>query len=344
MSKPPRFRFGILGTGNIARQFAQGVAESRRSAVCAVASRSEAPARRFAEERGVEASRAYGSYEALLSDGGLDAVYVALPNTMHAYWTARSLSAGLHVLCEKPLAATRAEAAEMFAAARRADRLLVEAFMYKCHPQTSAVVEAVRGGAIGRVKQIRTSFCYRTRNVAENIRFDAALGGGAMMDIGCYCVSFARMIAGGEPVEVLARSVRHASGVDERTTGLLRFADGIDATFSCAMTMQADNTAWVLGEEGYVEVPVPWKPAQRGAVWRRRGMTPPRQDAGRSGGGPFVEEHETEAASPLFGLEADAFADAARGEAEPVVSEADSLGNAAVLEAVASTSTSTSTA
>lgn len=336
------FRFGILGTGNIARQFAEGVAGSRHCAIHAVASRSVASAHRFAETHGIERAHAYGSYAELLDDPDLDGVYVALPNTMHHEWTIRACEAGLHVLCEKPLAVSREQAVEMFDAARSANRLLMEAFMYRCHPQTRAVVHAMRSGAIGTVKQVRTSFCYRTKNLDDNIRFDAGLAGGAMMDIGCYCVDFARLIAGEEPDEIVARSVRHASGVDERTTGMLRFPGGVDATFACAMTMQADNTAWILGDEGYLEVPVPWKPAERGAVWRWRSMTPPRQDAGKGGGkgegkgggGPFVEEHTEDADAPLFGLEADAFATAARGEAEPMVSEADSLGNAAVLDAV----------
>ena len=327
------FRLGILGTGNIARQFAEGVAGSRRCRVVAVASRGAASARRFAETHGIERGRAYGSYAELLDDRELDGLYIALPNTMHREWTLRALEAGLHVLCEKPLAVSRAEAKEMFDAAGSANRLLMEAFMYRCHPQTRAVVDAVRNGAIGTVQQVRTSFCYHTKRRAGNIRFDAELAGGAMMDIGCYCVSFARLIAAEEPNEIIARCVRHPSGVDERTTGLLRFPSGIDAMFSCAMTMQADNTAWVMGDEGYVEVPVPWKPPERGAVWRRRSMTPPRQDAGK-GGGPAVEEHTADADGPLFGLEADAFADAARGDAEPMVTPADSLGNAAVLDAV----------
>ena len=337
------FRYGILGTGNIAAQFAEGVAGSKRSTITAVASRRPDAAAAFADRFGLDPAHAHGGYDALLADDTVDAVYVSLPNHLHATWSIRALEAGKHVLCEKPLAVSRDEAESMFAAADRCGRLLMEAFMYRCHPLTHAVVDAVRGGLIGRVQQVRASFCCRTTRTDGNIRFAPEFAGGAMMDIGCYCVSFARLIAGEEPAAILAHRVMHPSGVDERATGVLRFPGGVDAVFACAMTMQADNTAWVLGEEGFIEVPIPWKPPQRGAVWRHRGMTPPRMD-GNAKAGPFVEEHTVDAEAPLFGLEADAFAAAACGEIAVPVTRDDTLGNAAVLDQVRQSATAASLA
>src|SRR4051794_5096233 len=184
-------RWAILGTGNIAKQFAAGVRQSARSRTVAVASRAIETARDFA--RDYEITSAYGSYDAMLADRSVDAVYLSLPNSMHREWTIRSIRAGKHVLCEKPFAMNAGESAEMIDVAQREGRVLIEAFMYRAHPQTGAIVDAVRGGKIGRLQLVRTSFCYRTTRIAGNVRFDRELGGGALMDVGCYCLSFARL-------------------------------------------------------------------------------------------------------------------------------------------------------
>jgi len=326
-------RYGVLGTGNIARQFAEGVAGSRRSVVSAVASRSIENADAFGDAHGV--ANRHPTYDALLDDDTVDAVYISLPNTLHHDWAVRCLGAGRHVLCEKPIASTAAEAEAMFDAAERAGRVLMEAFMYRMHPLTKTVVDRVRGGAIGRVKLIRTSFCYRTHKTdpADNIRFDPKLAGGALMDIGCYCISFARLIAAAEPTSIRVAGHVHDTGVDDYAAGTLGFADGTVATFACGMTLQADNAALICGEDGWVEVPVPWKPPVDGAVAYVKGQTPPRQDHADAPP-PGPEELRVDAPAPLYGMEADAFAAVVLEGAELPVTRADTVGNMRVLDEV----------
>jgi predicted dehydrogenase len=326
-----KLRFGIISTGNIARQFALGVVGgAERCELAAVASRSADHAKQFADAHGV--AKHYAGYDALLADPDVDAVYNALPNSLHAQWTLKALDAGKHVLCEKPLAMDAQQAGEMFDRAKRASRLLAEAFMYRCHPQTHAVVEAVRNGAIGEVKLVRTSFCYRTKKIDGNVRFDKQLGGGAIMDIGCYCVDFTRLITGEDPNAIQAVGRLHPSGVDVAASGVLSYPNGVTATFSCGMDTQASNLAQICGTEGYIEVPVPWKPTTGNARWRLRKMTPPKQDGDKLPADPMDETIESETDTPLYALEADAFARAARGEVECFVTPADSLSNAAVLD------------
>lgn len=323
-------RWGILGTGNIAGQFAQGVAGASRSVVGAVASRRPDTAAAFAAAHGVPV--AHNSYQALLDDPAVQAVYISLPNTMHHEWTLRALAAGKHVLCEKPLAVTVHQAREMFDAADRAGRVLVEAFMYRCHPQTPAVLDLIRSGAIGAVRLIRTSFCYHTRKIEGNIRFDPALAGGCLMDVGCYCLDFARLVAGAEPLAMHASAHLHPRGIDALTVGSLAFPNGVLATFACGMIAQADNTATICGEEGYIEVPVPWKPPVHAATFTLAQGTPPRMDGGKPAGPPPRRVIEVSAGSPLYALEADAFAAAVLDGRPPAVTREQSLGNMRALE------------
>lgn len=326
-------RLGILGTGNIASQFARDLDGSERCEAVAVGSRSQASADAFADR--FEIPHRHGSYDALLADDSVQAVYVSLPNSMHHDWTLRALAAGKHVLCEKPLAVTAEQAGEMFDAADRAGRLLVEAFMYRSHPQTAKALELVRSGAIGRLKLIRTSFCYRTQKTAaaENVRFDAALAGGAMRDIGCYCVDLARLLTQADPQAVACDAVMHAAGVDEYAAGSLRFEGGVLASFACGMTLQADNAACLCGEEGYIRIPVPWKPPVSQALIEVHTMTPPRQD-GKAGGGPQETAIRLDAPASLYALEADAFAAAVLDGAAPAVSREDSMSNARTMDAL----------
>src|SRR4051794_13833402 len=210
-----RLRWGILGTGNIARQFAAGLTGSDRGSLTAVGSRSAGSAQTFIQSIAPNSQITAGSYDNVLSSRDVDAVYVSLPNSLHHEWTIRALRAGKHALCEKPFAASAAQAREMFDVAKSVGRVAVEAFMYRSHPQTHTAVRAVREGAIGAVKLIRTSFAFRTFKVAGNIRFDPQLAGGSVMDVGCYCVSFARLIAGAEPSTVHAAGHLHETGVDD---------------------------------------------------------------------------------------------------------------------------------
>lgn len=323
-----KLRWGILGTGNIANQFAADVMHARRGTLAAVGSRSADSAAAFAQRYNIPT--AHGSYDALLADPDIDAIYLTLPNSMHHAWTLRALEAGKHVLCEKPIAANAVQAAEMFDASRRHGRVLMEAFMYKSHPLIHKVIETLP--SIGRVKLVRTSFCFCVSNVHANTRFSTELAGGALMDIGCYCTSFSRMIAGGEPIDVHCRGHLHESGVDDYAAGVLAFANGVLATFTCALTVQADNTVSICGEEGYIEIPVPWKPPAARSVFTVGYSQRPKMDGAGKGDRPEPRTFEVSCDRPLYALEADDFAAAVLDGAPLPVTEADTMGNMRVLD------------
>jgi len=321
---PDPIRWGILGTGNIARQFAAGVATSQSGVLRVVASRDAAKAAAFASVNGIPESE--GEYVALLRRMDVDAVYVSLPNALHHEWTIAALNAGKHVLCEKPFALTPAQAQDMFSAADRAGRVVMEAFMYRCHPQTHAVQHAVAGGAIGRVTQIRASFCYRTSKIAGNVRFDPALAGGALMDVGCYCLSLARLF-GGSILDGSVTGTVHEAGVDDLCTGWLKHADGAVASFTCGTGTQANNTAYICGTEGYIEIPVPWKPPASGGEYTIAHATPPRQDfAGNAAPAPPPRQTFNVACDgDLYGIEADDFAEGILSGRPPRVTREETL-------------------
>jgi predicted dehydrogenase len=326
-------RWGIMGTGNIARQFVQGLAESTRTVATAVGSRTDESATAFAAANGINS--AVGSYQALVDRSDVDAIYISLPNSLHHEWTIKSLRAGKHVLCEKPIAMNVTQAREMFRVAAETGKTLVEAFMYQSHPLTLAVLKAVSEGAIGKANLIRTSFCYRTTRPTGNIRFDPALGGGALMDVGCYCIGFIRLLAGEEPLAMHAMGQKQAGGVDDRVAGMIQFPGGILGTFSCAMDTQADNTAIIAGSEGWIEVPVPWKPPVEKAVFTIARGTPPRMDTGGKVAAPWPRETiEINAGKALYALEADDFAATVLDAKPAAVSAEHSLGNMQVIDAM----------
>ena len=330
-----KLRFGIISTGNIARQFIEGInGGATRSTVAAVASRSIDNAKAFADQYNI--ATAHGSYDALLADPNVDAVYNALPNLYHKEWTLKALAAGKHVLCEKPMGMDASETEEMFAAAKKADRILIEAFMYRTHPQTKAVLAKIREGAIGEVKLIRTTFCYRTEKIDGNTRFDQSLGGGAIMDIGCYCIDLARQITGEDPATIHAVGQLHDStdggAIDVSASGVLAYPSGIVSTFTCAMDTQASNLAQICGTTGYIEIPVPWKPGVAEPTWMLRTMNKPRQDGVPDEVGEQLQTFTTNAGQPLYAMEADAFAAAVLDGAEPFMSPEESIGNAKVLD------------
>ncbi|MEO0965507.1 MAG: Gfo/Idh/MocA family oxidoreductase [Planctomycetota bacterium] len=332
--------WGILSTGNIARQFCEGVAGVPQNRVVAVASRREESARDFAERHAIE--RPHGSYEALLQDPAVDAVYVALPNAMHAEWTIKALDAGKHVLCEKPMAVSAAEAQRMFAAADRAGRVLIEAFMYRCHPQFARTCELLTSGAIGELRAIDASFCYRMRDPTGNIRFDASLAGGAMMDIGCYCLDVIRVLLAHHTTEGLeprpfhlsAVARMHPSGVDENAAFVMQFTSGVLATARVGMSVQMNNTLRIGGTEGHVAVDVPWKPPMTGAVIRVNGQTPPKMEGG--GSAPTERVLTVDAEHPLFGLEAEAFAATVLDGKEPFITPEETLANHRLMDRIQS--------
>ena len=243
-------RFGVLGTANIARSFIKGVQPSSRVAVVGVASRDGAKAERFASEVGVP--RSYNSYEALLADPEIDAVYNPLPNSLHAEWSIRAMEAGKHVLCEKPLAATSAEARDMFEAAKRNRVHLVEGYPYRAQPQTLKSRELLDAGAIGAVKLIQASFGF-TLSDRANIRFNPALGGGALLDVGSYTVSLACMVAKARPSRVSAFAQWTDSGVDLTLAATLEFSSGLLAQVSCSFATAVHKQALIVGTEGVLQ-------------------------------------------------------------------------------------------
>jgi D-xylose 1-dehydrogenase (NADP+, D-xylono-1,5-lactone-forming) len=313
MSVSARLAWGILGTGNIAEQFAEGLTGSERGRLVAVGSRRMDSAEAFVKQH--RGGKAYGNYDGVLGDPAVEAVYNSLPNSMHHEWTIKALRAGKHVLCEKPMGVNLREVEEMFGEARRAKRVLAEAFMYRSHPLTLAVERAVREGVIGKVRIIRTSFVYASTKIAGNIRFDAALAGGSIMDIGCYCLSYSRLFAGAEPTSMKVYGHVHESGIDDFAAGAMAFPGDIVANFSCGMTVHADNTAEILGTEGYIEVPVPWKPPVHDAAYSV-------VDAGGR-----RQTHLVSAGKHLYALEADDFAATVQDGMPQRVSVEDSLAN-----------------
>jgi predicted dehydrogenase len=326
-----RLRWGILGTGNIARQFCAGVLSAQRSVLAAVGSRTQASADSFAASYHI--GSAYDCYEKLLADPEIDAVYNSLPNSLHHQWTLSALRAGKHVLCEKPFAVNQVQAMEMFQAAGESKRLAVEAFMYRCHPLIHAVKAAVDSGAIGELKMIRSSFCYRTTKIAGNVRFEPELAGGCLMDVGCYCINFSRYFAGAEPSRVTAAAQYHPSGVDDRVVATMQFPNGILASFAAGMSAQADNTATLNGTEGYIEIPIPWKPPAGEAVFIVARGNPPKMDGPvKSAAGPGRETVRVPVQGELYGIEADAFADCVLDGKSPWITPQDTLGNMRVLD------------
>ncbi len=215
--------------------------------------------------------------------------------------------------------------------------------MYRCHPLMDAVRDAVTSNAIGELRMIRASFCYRTSHIAGNVRFDPAIGGGALMDIGSYCLSFARFIAGREPVAAHVVGHQHATGVDDYATAILKFAPddtqpaplrgAIAAALTFGMTVQLDNTAHLGGTDGHLQIPIPWKPPATGATYILAGQTPPRQDLAKGKSGPPQPKVVTvDSPAPLYGQQADAFADAVRNNTPMPVNPADTLGNMRLID------------
>jgi D-xylose 1-dehydrogenase (NADP+, D-xylono-1,5-lactone-forming) len=249
-------RWGILGPGRIARSFLTGLARSATERAVAVGSRDLDRARAVADD--FDVPRAYGSYPELLDDEAVEAVYVALPNSMHAPWSEAAARAGKHVLCEKPLGRSAAEAEAMFEVARECGVWLMEAFMYRFHPRTLALAALVARGDIGEPRLVRASFGFTVTDTA-NVRLSADLAGGALMDVGCYPVNAARMLAG-PVVGVTATARWAATGVDETLAGTLDHAGGALSVVSCSLASSHHNVVQLVGSEGVVAVPVAFTP------------------------------------------------------------------------------------
>jgi D-xylose 1-dehydrogenase (NADP+, D-xylono-1,5-lactone-forming) len=243
--------WGIIGAGRIARKFAAGLRESQAGQLVAVASRDTLRAQTIAQELG--APIGHGSYEALLADPRVHAVYIALPNSMHAEWAIKAAQAGKHILCEKPLAPTRAEAEAMFEAAREHQVWLMEAFMYRFHPRTRALQELISAGAIGQIRLIRAGFSFSLDRPGD-IRWDAALAGGALYDIGCYPLNLARALIGSAPNRAWASAQWAESGIDHTLAATLEYPGGAIAQLLCSFRASFQQQVQIVGSDGVIEL------------------------------------------------------------------------------------------
>ncbi len=250
----PQLNIGVMGCGNIARQFAAAVAGSRHVKVAAAASRDLAKATAFAKDLGI--ATPHGSYEALLADASLDIIYVALPNSMHVEWVVKAAQSGKHVLSEKPLALNLTEAQAMFAAAKSNGVMLLEAYPYWFQPQTRDMMALIHSGAIGQVRNVHASFGFNllhAPNVENNIRMNPGMGGGALLDAGSYATSLIRLAMGDAPERVMAHATLAASGVDIATSATLFYSGGRSAQLFCAMNVGYHRVATILGSNGVIE-------------------------------------------------------------------------------------------
>lgn len=336
MGRGGKLRWGIIGPGSIAGEFADALRMSSTGELVAVASRN--PSRRGLAERFASA-RLLAGYGALLAESDVEAVYIATPHPSHAEWAIAAARAGKHVLVEKPAGVTAAEVEAMIGAARSAGVFFGEAFMYRLHPMTRIIADLITAGTIGEVRMIQSNLGLQMEEFRPNHRlYDKDLAGGGILDMGCYPVSMTRLLAGaavGEPFldPVSVSGFVHVpaqSGVDEWATATLAFANGIIGQVSCGVSVALDNVLRVYGETGWIEVPEFWSAGSNRDGTGQGYVHVVREDAPR-------ETTVTEGPDRIYVHEADAVAAAVRaGRKEfawPGMSWADSLGNARVLEA-----------
>ena len=320
-----KLRWGVLGVANIAvKKVIPAMAKASRAQVVAIASRNAEKARKAAGDLGIP--QAYGSYEELLNDPNVDAIYNPLPNHLHVPWSIRAAEVGKHVLCEKPIALTVAEVKELIAVRDRTGVKIGEAFMVKTHPQWLRARELVRSGAIGELR-VATGFFSYFNTDEKNVRNQVSIGGGALMDVGCYPVTMARFFFEREPIRVLALVDRDRDfGTDRLTSGILDFAPG-QSTFTCSTQLVPYQSFQVSGTKGRIEIAFPFN-------------TPPdetshiRIDDGSKPLAGMGSREEEFAAADQYALQSNAFAAAVAGEAPVPVSLEDALANMAVIEAL----------
>jgi predicted dehydrogenase len=315
-----RIRWGVLSTADIGRKAViPGLRRGELCEVVAISSRDPSRAAAVAAELGIP--KAHGSYEELLADPDIDAIYNPLPNHLHMPWTIRALESGKHVLCEKPIGLNAREAEELLAQSRRHPRLKVmEAFMYRHHPQWQRAHELVRGGAIGRLRTVHSFFSY-FKTDADNIRNRKDIGGGGMLDIGCYCISVARFLWNAEPVRALGLVEYDPElGIDRLASGVLAFPDG-SATFTCATQLVPYQRVQVFGDEGRLEIVRPFNAPPDRDMWlvhERDGET----------------EEIVIAAADQYAIQGDLFARAILDDAPVPTPLEDALANMRVIDAV----------
>jgi D-xylose 1-dehydrogenase (NADP+, D-xylono-1,5-lactone-forming) len=307
-------RIGLLSSANINAKLVAGARATDAAEVVAVASRELARAQAQADELGIP--RALGSYDDLLADPGVDVVYVPLPNSMHVEWSVRALEAGKHVLCEKPLTRRPQEAERAFEAAERAGLVLMEAFMWRHHPQAVRLLELLP--EVGSLRLVRAAFSFPTP-APDNVRLSTDLDGGALMDVGCYCVSGARLVTGAEPERCAAEQVLGGDGVDVGFAATMRFPGDVLAHFDCGMNMTRRDELEVVGEDGALFLDDPWHSRSPGIEVRREDGS--------------TERVEIEAADP-FACELEELAAVVAGEREPRFGREDAVAQARAIEAL----------
>ena len=313
-------RWGILSTARINRLVIPPAHASEQVELVGVASRDRARAEEYARQW--EIPRAYGSYESLLADDEIEAVYISLPNNLHCEWSVRSLEAGKHVLCEKPMGKRAAEVEEAFDVAERSGLLLSEAFMYRHHPQARRLRELLDDGAIGEPRIVRARFGFALFDT-DNIRLRPDVEGGSLMDVGCYCVNGTRLVAG-EPDLVSGQQLIGPSGTDWIFTGSLRFPGDVFGLFDCWTMLPERDELEVVGTEGSLFLDDPWHAREPVIEVRRDGNT---------------ERIELEQADS-YRLELENVSSAIRGEGELLLGRADAVGNARAIEALGSSAES----
>jgi predicted dehydrogenase len=307
MTTPSPIRWGLLGTGDITRKLLAGARRSPEVVVTAVGSRTLERARDFAAANDIP--RVHGSYEELLADPEVDAVYISLPNSLHHTWTMASLAAGKHVLCEKPYTRHPAQVIEAFDAADARGLVLEEAFMWRHTPQVRKVRELLP--RLGPLRVIRSTFGFLLERDYD-VRIDALLDGGSLMDVGCYCVSASRLF-GGEPVRVAGEQVMGPSGVEVRFAGVMRLPDDVVATFSSGFD-GATESIEIIGRDHRLSLPDPWH-SVRGVLYL---------------------DDELITVEPInpYQLELEDVNAAIRGEREPLLGRSDALGQARAIDAL----------
>ena len=306
--------WGIVSTADINRLVIPGAHASPKVDLAAVASRDADRAAGYAREWGI--GRSYGTYEELLADPTVEAVYVSVPNSLHVEWSIRALEAGKHVLCEKPLSRRAADVEAAFDAAERADRLLSEAFMWRHNPQTAQLAALIAEDAIGDVRLVRSTFSYGLYDTA-NIRLRADLEGGALMDVGCYCVSGSRLVAG-EPELVFAQSNVGETGTDWVLAATMRHPNNVLSSFDCGTALTNRDELEVVGSDGSLFLDDPWH-ARTPVIELRR------EDG--------VQRVQT-TLEDSYRLELENMSDAIRGEAELLLGREDAVAQARALEAL----------
>lgn len=313
-----RVRWGILATGSIAHKFARGLPNSRTGVLAATGSRSIEKATAFSTEHG---GKCYGSYEEVLADPKVDAVYIALPHHMHAEWTIKCVRAGKHILCEKPFTLTAQEAEEALNEVTKAGVFFMEAFMYRCHPQTRELKRLIQAGAIGKPLLVNAEFGFSASHDWDNFRTVGKLGGGGLMDVGTYCVSMSRLVAGEEPsrCEYIAH-FNPSDGYDEYGTGCLLFPSGMTAMIGTGIHASLRNEVLIYGDEGWIRVRSPWFCNSPIEVYGR-GKRRPR----------YIHDWPD---VDLYGEEADAVGEFIEQRECPYMTWDDTLGNARALDAM----------